>query len=361
MSQDTTLPLEASGSAEPSASAASLPFEIAVVGGGAAGTMAALRAVLNGRRVVFYTGDVDARRRSRAQWVSDVQNVPGMSGRSHPLPHQAMEVVDFLKAHPSLASCLTVLKVSVDTLVKTPTGFQITYTEKKRRGQEVSTHVHQAQTVILATGIMDLQPLLPLPDGSLSIEPIFPYANANQALYCLMSDGHRVLGHATAVLGHTSRAVEVAVTLLERYHPPSMVILTHGKALALDEDAERLLAQYRIPVITSPLTGFVGAARKEGLQGVVLESGETLPVTRLFVALGYTVYNTLALQCGAEVDADGFVQTDANGETAVPGLFVVGDGRAGSRKQIYSAWDSAVSAVECIDLRLRLAGRPIAS
>lgn len=337
-------------------------YDVAVVGGGAAGMMAVLRAVLNHQRTVWFMGDVDARRRSRAPWVSEVDNIPGLHGKSHPLPHQQVELVDWLEAQPTLVPFITALKVSVAGLTKTPEGFALTAQSRARRGASAPPAAPPAlaRHVVLATGITDIQPHIGFqpataetPEVPGSIEPIFSYANANQALYCLMSDGHRVAGHRTGVIGHTSEAVAVLLTLWERYQPPALVLLTHGLPLQLTRDCHAQLARAGATLETSPIQGFEGQVKQEGLQGVVLLDGTTVPVTRLFVALGKRIYNTLALQVGAEVDPAGYVMTDRHGESTVPGLFVAGDLRSGARQQIYSAWEGAVDAIERIDERLR--------
>jgi len=88
------------------------------------------------------------------------------------------------------------------------------------------------------------------------------------------------------------------------------------------------------------------------------------------VAMGlHRVYNDLARQLGAEIDAaDGpedvrhVLVDDATSETSVRGLFAVGDmsrhrGGTPSLKQIYTAQEYAVRAVQAIDRRERAARR----
>lgn len=338
------------------------PSDVAVIGGGAAGMMAVLRAVLNHQTVVWFMGDVDTRRRSRAPWVSEVDNIPGLFGKSHPLPHQQVEVLDWIDAQPALAARLTRFKSSVTRLQQANGLFQLTTLERVRRGSTAPPAEKHcwSRFVVLCTGINDLQPHIGYqpatessPEVPGSIEPIFPFANANQAIYCVMSDGHRVHGQVTGVIGHTDEAVETLRLLAERYAPPELLLLTHAQPLKLSPQAQALLTHLGTRVLDSPIQGFVGTARPEGLKGVVLLDGSTVPLTRLVVVLGKRLYNALAVQLGAALDETGYVLTDQAGESSVPGLFVAGDLRAGARQQIYSAWDGAVGAIEAIDGRLR--------
>jgi thioredoxin reductase (NADPH) len=72
-----------------------------------------------------------------------------------------------------------------------------------------------------------------------------------------------------------------------------------------------------------------------------------------FVSLGIRPNNQLALQLDAQVDESGLVITDKNGETSVENLFVIGDLRSNSMKQIYTAWQQAVESVQLINRRMR--------
>ena len=50
-------------------------YPIAVIGGGSAGTMATLRSVLNNDKTLFFPGSPKNKKRSRAFWVSKIENM----------------------------------------------------------------------------------------------------------------------------------------------------------------------------------------------------------------------------------------------------------------------------------------------
>ena len=113
--------------------------EIAVIGGGAAGIMAYLRAVLNCDDTVLFQGDADTKRRGRATWVHEVDNVPGMHDLKKPILATAKSTLNWVKNHPQLSAYSTVVngKVNRIELLGEHQGFRLFYTEKKTRTQYV--------------------------------------------------------------------------------------------------------------------------------------------------------------------------------------------------------------------------------
>ena len=202
--------------------------------------------------------------------------------------------------------------------------------------------------VILCTGVMDVQPLF----GG-SIEPIFPFANAQLIDYCLRCDGHHILNKPTAVIGHTTSAAWVSIMLFERYRPPSMHLLAHGETFEYDETTREIMDMYGIQRHQSTILKMHGDAKENRFEGFTLENGSRLSVNMGFVSLGMIVYNELAKQIGVEVDPRGFVVADHSGLTNVSGFYVAGDVMAGVKKQIYTAWDTAVNAADAINMKIR--------
>lgn len=346
----------APGTAEqaPGASTQVPDVDVAVIGGGAAGTMAMLRATLYHLRVAHFLGDSDAKRRARAPWVVALDTLPGAHGLGHPLSQQLLSTQTWLESMPQHSGLLNTFKVTVERLERQGEAFRIHWVERRRRSIDGSPRSLLARTVILATGQTEEQPVI---QGS--IEPIFPFANARQALYSLRSDGHLGVGQRVGVVGHTERAAQVALILHDRYHPPWVGLLTHGQPLSCTDETRQRLQDAGIVCFEAPIQGFLGHARQEGLTGVTLSVGETqaagqtLELTRLFVAIGRRIYHGLGSALGVPCDDEGYLITDLHGETCVPGLFVAGDLRAGSRQQVTSAWEDASISIDRIEARLR--------
>lgn len=314
-------------------------YPVCVIGGGAAGTMALLRTVLNNDDCLFFPGSPKDKKKSRALWVRKVENVPAHLGYRRGIEDPNLETLKWIGESAFKERLHQKKNTGVVSLKKTGDHFSIV---------DSKGETHTALNVILCTGAMDVQPEI-----AGSIETIFDYANAQTVDYCLICDGHHVLGKKTSIIGHTDAAAWVAILLQERYSPKPLVILTHGKTPEFGSEVKGLLTKYQIEVLTSEIESIEGEEKGKILRGFNLSNGEKIETDIAFVSLGMIVYNELALEAGAEVDPRGFVLTDDKGQTNVPGLYVAGDLRAKAKKQIYTAWDQAVDSANAINLKLR--------
>lgn len=314
-------------------------YDMAVIGAGAAGVMATLRGVLNNDQVLLFTGSAKDKKKSRAQWVGKVENVPGFTLFKKGINEPNKETFSFI-SQSEFAKNLTKLEGTGVTKIEKVDGiFQLNGSDEE---------VYLARYIVLATGVMDVQPEV---EGT--IKTIFPYANVQSVDYCIRCDGHHVYGKETAIIGKDESAAWVAVMLHERYSPPNLTILTDGEKPQYSQKLQQLLELYNIDVITKGLDGIKGDEKKGVLEGFYFCDGTFRPVDIAFVSLGMMVYNELANSLGANLDERGFVVTNSKGESSVEGLYIAGDLRANTKKQIYTAWDTAVDAVDDINGKLR--------
>jgi thioredoxin reductase (NADPH) len=318
----------------------SVIFDVAVIGGGSAGVMAVNRCVLNNDSTLFFPGTGKDKKRSRAMWVSRVENMPGHLEYKKGIEEPNREMLNWL-SESEFKEKLTWQKNRGITEIKKNADNVFTLIDNK--GDE-----YHARFVILCTGVMDVQPEI---QGK--IDPVFPFANHQQLDYCLRCDGHHTLKKNAGVIGSGDGAAWVAIMLHERYAPPLMSIFNHGKKAEYSSDVDELLKLYKIQTYTEEIAELVGDTKLPKLEGIKLSNGSLIECELAFVSLGMIVYNELAQKLGAHLDSRGFVVTDAKGESSVAGLFVAGDLRAGLKKQIYTAWDSAVDSADEINRRVR--------
>ncbi len=315
-------------------------YDIAVIGAGAAGMMAALRGVLNNDTVLLFGGTSKDKKKSRAQWVGKVDNIPGFSIYKKGILDPNKETLNFIKESEFSENLFHHPSTGVEDIIKEDGHFTI------KASKEES---FKAKYVILATGVMDVQPKI---EGT--INTIFPYANVQSVDYCIRCDGHHVKNKETAIIGNDGEsAAWIAVLLHERYNPPHITVITDGHEPNYSDDLKKLLELYKIQVITKGLDGIRGDEKTGKLEGFYFCDGTFQPVDFAFISLGMLVYNELASKMKAATDERGFVTTSEKGESSIDGLYVAGDLRANTKKQIYTAWDTAVDAADDINTRLR--------
>ena len=236
----------------------------------------------------------------------------------------------------------------------------------------------KSRALLLSTGVMDEQPSIKMRTraGKVidDIRWIYPYANNETFLYCLICEGHLTRESSTVVFGASETAGQIGILFHERYGIP-VAILTNGERFEAAESTRSLLAGYGIKAFESRvveiLDGEGEGPKGTSLRGFRLEDGTVVESRFAMVAMGlHRVYNDLARELGAELDPrDGpdegkrhVLVDDATSETSVPGLFAIGDmsrrrGTSPSYKQIYTAQEYAVRAVNTVDLRQRRARR----
>lgn len=319
-------------------------FPVCVIGGGSAGVMAVLRTVLNNDECLFFPGSPKDKKRSRALWVRKVENMPAHLNYKRGIEEPNAETLKWISESAFKDNLHIHKNVGVVSVKKFENYFEIT---------DSKNNVHKAEYIILCTGVMDVQPEI---KGS--IENVFDYANAQTIDYCLICDGHHVLNKKTSVIGHDNGAAWVSIILHERYKPTNFTIMTNGKEPKFSPDLQKVMDTYGMKVVTSPIAEIIGEERGKVLQGFILEDKTRVDSEMCFVALGMLIYNELAKQLGADLDERGFVKADETGLTSVPGLYVAGDLKANTKKQIYTAWDTAVSAANAVNMKIRVAKRP---
>jgi thioredoxin reductase (NADPH) len=314
-------------------------FDVAVIGGGSAGTMAALRTVLNNDECLFFPGTPKDKKKSRALWVRKIENMPARG-----IEEPNLATLKWISESAFNEKFHWKKNTGVDSLKKNENGlFEI---------QDSKGESYLVRYVILCTGVMDVQPHI---QGS--IEAVFDYANAQTIDYCLICDGHHVFKKKTGVIGHTNSAAWVSIMLVERYDLNELTIFTNGENPDFKEDTQKLIDAYGIKIEKAKISSVKGQDKGKILEALELEDGSVFPLEICFVALGMIVYNELAVQLGAKIDDRGFVIGNEAGETSVENLYVAGDLKAQTRKQIYTAWDNAVSAATSVNQKIRIAKR----
>ena len=172
--------------------------------------------------------------------------------------------------------------------------------------------------------------------------------------YCATCDGPFYKGKELLVLGGGNSATEEGIFLTKFASKVTLVdIAPELKASQILK--EQILEHPKVDVIlNSKVVEFKGRRK---LEGVVIQNNETGEVQELhpegvFVFIGMSP-NTRFLEEIMDLDESGFIPTDRNLETKIPGIFAAGDVRKGSTNQAASAAGEGVTAALMIREYLR--------
>ncbi len=355
-------------------------YDIVIIGGGIGGSASALRAAQNGMKALWLLGSKKTRKQSRSQWVMNLDNIVGF--HEDIIKNQAIKTLQKYKQEEAVSLLqqehyhinnrmlikntiqriendfpdVTIIDSNADSLKKMENGFEITFNDE--------TVV--AEAVVISTGVMDehphIQKLNKKDEWEETPKWIYPFANREQVLYCIRCEGHLTKDDRVAVIGYSNVAAELAMMLHERYGN-KVTILTNGGVLDISDERYNILRHYGIEIIIEPITDLLNKGVKQ-LQGFVFRQNDSIKVKFALVSLGlHRVYNDLARQLNARLmDEDQpeekrHVWINHKGETSIKGLFAVGDMAKREdepvMKQVYTAQEYAVRAVDTIDSRRR--------
>ena len=163
--------------------------------------------------------------------------------------------------------------------------------------------------------------------------------------YCATCDGPFYRDQEVAVIGGGDTAVEEAL-FLTRFVTRVYHIHRRDSLRAIKLLQERAFAEEKISFIwdTVPLR-ILG---KDGVEGIELKNVKTGEITSkavqgIFIFVG-NIPNTELIRDLVEVNENGFIITDNNMETSIPGVFAAGDNRAKLFRQISTAVGEGAAA-----------------
>ena len=269
-------------------------YDVAVVGGGAAGLNAALVLARARRRVVV----LDAGRPRNAP----AAHVHGFLSRD------GMPPGELLAAGRSEVRGYggEVVAAAVRGVEQTGSHFELSLDDGR---------VVAARRLLVATGLTD-----ELPDV-----PGLRERWGRDVLHCPYCHGYEVRDRPLGVLARSPMSVHQA--LLLPHWSPDVVFFSHTLAEISDADCERLRAR-GVRIVEGVVTRLVVDEREDRLTGVELEDGTIVARSALFVAPRFVPNDAVLTALGAETGESpvgSFVRTDPMGRTSVPGVWAVGN------------------------------------
>ncbi|MFG3203872.1 FAD-dependent oxidoreductase [Streptomyces sp. NPDC048192] len=315
-------------------------FDVAVIGAGPAGLGAAVYAASEGLRTVVLESEAPGGQASTSSMIENYLGFPtGVTGQA--LAARAQVQAQKFGARIALPRTVTSLDCS-----RRP------YALRLDDGEQVLT-----RCVVVATGAhyrrLDVDDL-----GRFEGNGIHYAATAVEAGLCA--------GEEVVVVGGANSAGQAAVFLSQHARRVHMLVRGTGLSDSMSRYLEdRIEASTRIALhLQSELTALRGERHLTHVQWADRRTGavETHPVANVFLMLGATPNTGWLCDC-VETDHRGFVRvgmevTDRSHypdagppgglETSLPGVFAVGDVRAGSVKRVASAVGEGSGVVSAV-------------
>ena len=292
-------------------------IEVAVIGAGPAGLSATLNLVRARRRTLL----IDSNRPRNAATFHSHGFITrdGISPvELRKLARQELEEYPHYEYHQALVTSVSVSGAEG--------GFRIS-----TKGAGLSKDEYLAQTVVIATGLTEIQPELPTLRAF--------YGTSIQS--CIECYGYTASGESIALIaGPATPADDLAerAVLLSRFSDDT-IVFSNGTGEISDADARALTAR-GIRIDPRPLVDVAGD--RTGLTGVMLADGETVPRTFAFVSPGWDPRLGFADPLGLELDASGLIVIDGAGRTSVAGVYAAGESSApGAQQLIVAAGEGA--------------------
>lgn len=180
--------------------------------------------------------------------------------------------------------------------------------------------------------------------------------------YCAICDGAFYRGHTILVVGGGDAALEEA-DFLTRYAEKVYLVHRRDTFRASKIVQQRAFKNPKIQVITDTvvdeIVGKDGLMTHAKIRNLKSGAASDLIATGIFIFIGFTP-NTGMIKEHVAHDSAGYLITDANMQTSVPGLYAAGDVRAQLTRQVTTAVGDATTAAIAVEkfLTARKNGQP---
>lgn len=290
-------------------------YDIIVIGGGVSGMTAALYSLRNGKKVLLIEGDSVGGQIAQSPKVENYPTIKQISGAK--LSEDLFDQISALGVDFEFDKIESIEKVDNKFILKGEFG------------------EYEGLSVIVATGVKHRKLRLPNEEDLIG----------HGVYYCAICDGPFYAGKEVTLIGDGNTALQYALLLSDICSKVNLVIMFDkffgdGSLVKAVEKRENI-------VITRKAKTVELLGDKE-LNGIKFERDDkstfVIENTPLFVAIGQIPDNK-KFEHLADLDKDGYFDSDETTVTKTPGLFVAGDCRRKTVRQVTTAiGDGAVAA-----------------
>jgi len=298
--------------------------DVIIIGGGPAGMTVALNLLRAGRSVLLLERNAFGGQMATSPRLENIPGIKSISGLE--LSDQLFEQITDLGAEFELEDVQKVEKI--DKKFKVTTDY----------------NEYKCDAVVFANGCSHRTMGLPNEE----------HLTGHGISYCAVCDGAFYVDHEAYVIGDANTALQYAL-LLGNYCPKVHIIALFDHLFADHILCDRVKNDPKFDVTYNmSLKEFVGEDELTALKFVNTKTNEEIvyETNNVFVAIGQVPHNENFKDI-IELDPKGFIVTNENMETNVPGIFAIGDTRHKMVRQVSTAMGDASNCAVIVDRYLR--------
>ncbi len=299
-------------------------YDVIIIGAGPAGMTAALYAGRSMLRTVVLERGISGGELLNTEIIEDYPGFEHIEG---------WDLAQKFEAHAKKFGAEFVQE-TVITLEKLDDGNFVATTE--------SGTIYRAPTAIITSGGTPIK---------LGVPGELEYAGKGVS-YCAICDGAFFKNQIIAVIGGGDAAVEEA-DFLTRYADKVILVHRRDELRASKLLQKRFIENPKSEIIWNKVVDRIDGDAKGLVTSIQLRDVNThaitpLDVTGVFIFIGFRP-NTGIIAGHADHDEMGYLKTDMNMETSIPGLFAAGDVRAQLTRQVTTAAGDATTAAIAVE------------
>lgn len=169
--------------------------------------------------------------------------------------------------------------------------------------------------------------------------------------YCASCDGYLYKSKRVAVIGGGNTALTDALHL--KNLGIEVTLIHRGDSFRAQKHLQDSLEREQIPVIwnteITEVRGVKGRVTNIVLHDLKTDTTREMEVDGMFIAIGYTPHNELAMQLGIDLDPAGFIKVDKNMRTSEKLVFACGDITGGVQQIVTAIGEGSVAAITAFE------------
>ena len=299
-----------------------MEFELAIIGGGAAGYTAGIYAVRSGIKTVVFEKSFGG---GLANVSPKIENFPGFESIS------GMDLMDKMKKHASNYADIH-FNEEVNKIEKLKDKFRI-LTDKE---------TYNVKAIILCTGT-EYRKLNAPGEKELTGKGVS---------YCATCDGFFFKGKKVAVVGGGNTALIESIFLKQIGCEEVFVIHRRDTLRAEDAYKNEAVEKGVIIIYDTHVESINGDQNVTYLDIHNVKTGEKskLEVDGVFISIGEEPQNHFAKELGVKLDERGFIIVDKEQRTNVKGIYAAGDITGGLRQVVTACAEGAIAALSSTEV-----------